>query len=111
MNMSMNKKKSTYIPANTSHRPNAVTMLAQRCWPILKQHWANDSCLLGCSMFVAGPDGSFDLVVARNSEVLGSNPGPVRYLSSTYTVLQAVQRPGVCGAVYSTVNYEEPLKL
>ena len=30
----------------------------------------------------ADADGSFDPVVARNSEVLGSNPGQVGYLSS-----------------------------
>ena len=27
-----------------------------------------------------------------------------------YIVLQTVQRPGVCSAVYDAVNYREPLK-
>ena len=27
-----------------------------------------------------------------------------------YTVLQTVQRPGVCSAAYGTVHYKEPLK-
>ena len=31
---------------------------------------------------LADPDGSFDAVVAQNSEVLGSNPGRFGYLSS-----------------------------
>ena len=31
-------------------------------------------------------------------------------LSCAYTLLQIVQRPGVCSAVYGTVHYKEPLK-
>ena len=27
-----------------------------------------------------------------------------------YTMIQTVQRPGVCSAVYDTVHYKEPLK-
>ena len=59
--------------------------------------------------------------------VLGkhSHPGPqiesywvrilvgsdVCYRGCTYTVLQTVQRPGLCSDVYGTVHYKEPLKL
>ena len=48
-------------------------------------------------------------VVTRNLEVLGSNPDRVGYVSSdcAYTVLQTVQRSGVCSAVYGTVYYKE----
>ena len=48
---------------------------------------------------------------------MASNPGRVRSLSSglciysVYTVLQSVQRPRVCSAIYSPVNYKERLKL
>ena len=46
-----------------------------------------------------------------NSNVLGSIPCRVGYLSSgAYTVLQTVQRPGVCRSVYGIiVNYKEQL--
>ena len=61
------------------------------------------------------PDVPFDTAVARNSVLLGSNPGRVRCLLSrfftSYTVFQTVQRPVVCGDVYCTVHYTDPLKL
>ena len=69
--------------------------------PALTQHWFNVSCLLG-----AGPNA--DLVVARNSEVIGFKSRPDR--GCAYTVLQTVQRSGVCSAVYGTVHYKESLK-
>ena len=43
------------------------------------------------------PDGSFGPVVARNSKVLGLNPG---HPGCAYTVLQTVQMPRVCSDVY-----------
>ena len=58
---------------------------------------------------VAGPDGSSGPVVARHSQVLGSNPGRVGCLS--YTGIQNVQRPGVYIVVYGTVYHKKPLKL
>ena len=63
-------------------------------------------------IILAGPDGSFGPVVARNAEVLGSNPGRVGCSSSSLCmiVLQTVQRPGVCSAVCGTVHYKMPLK-
>ena len=53
-------------------------------------------------------DDSFDPVVARNSEVLDSNPSSIAYLSSVcaYTVLKTIRKPGACNAVYDTVHYE-----
>ena len=53
----------------------------------------------------SGPDGSFNPVVAQNSKVLGSNPAgsDVCRGGCAYTVLQTVQRHGVCSAVYGTV--------
>ena len=65
------------------------------------------------SIILAGLDCSFGPVVARNAEVLGSNPGRVGCSSSSlciYTVLQTVQSLGVCCAVCGTVHYKEPLK-
>ena len=35
----------------------------------------------------------------------------VSHRGCSYTVLQTVQRHGVCSDVYSTVHYKEPLKL
>ena len=63
--------------------------------------------------FTTSPDDSFNPVVARNSEVLGSNPDRAGYLSSRlciYTVLQTVQMTGVCSDVYCTVHHKELLK-
>ena len=37
----------------------------------------------------------------------GSAPGR---RGCAYTLLQTVQRPGVCSAVYGTTHYKEPLK-
>ena len=61
--------------------------------------------------------GSFSPVMARNSEVLGSNSDRVRCLSSSpndrgcaYTVLLTVQRHGVCSAVYGTVHNKQHFK-
>ena len=59
----------------------------------------------------AGPDGSFVSTGACNLEVPGSNPGSdICHRGCAYTVLQTVQRPGVCSAAYGTVHYKEPLK-
>ena len=60
----------------------------------------------------AGPDGSFVSTRACNLEVPGSNPGraDISHRGCAYTVLQTVQRHGVCSAVYGTVHYKEPLK-
>ena len=64
------------------------------------------------NIILAGLDGSFGPVVARNAEVLGSNSGrwDARHRVCAYTVLQTVQRPGVCSAVCCAVHYKEPLK-
>ena len=64
------------------------------------------------NIILAGLDGSFGPVVARNADVLGSNPGrwDVRHRVCAYTVLQTLQKPGVCSAVCGTVHYKEPLK-
>ena len=40
--------------------------------------------------------------------LVGSN---VSHRGCAYTVLQTVQRHGVCSDVYGTMHYEEPLKL
>ena len=54
----------------------------------------------------AGLDGSFGPVVAQNSEVLGSNSGQIFVIFvDIYTVLETVQRYGVCGVVY-TLSYQ-----
>ena len=60
-------------------------------------------------MLSAGPDGSFVSTGACN---LGRIPvGPnICHRGCAYTVLQTVQRPGVCSDVYGTVHYKEPLK-
>ena len=49
--------------------------------------------------------------MARNSEVLGSNPVRVECLSPgcSYTVLQTVQRPGMCSVVYGMCTIKNPL--
>ena len=54
------------------------------------------------NIILAGPDDSFDPVVARNSEVLVLNPGhtDVCHRSCAYTVLQILQRSGVRSVVY-----------
>ena len=76
--------------------------------PTLYQHCCNVSCLLGMVHERAtGPDGSFNPVLARNSEVLGSNPD--RACACTVHV-QAVQIHGVYSAAYGSVHYKEPLK-
>ena len=70
------------------------------------------------NIILAGLDGSFGPVVARNAEVghwvqmRGSNPGrwDVRHRVCAYTELQTVQRPGMRSAVCGTVHYKEPLK-
>ena len=56
-------------------------------------------------------DGSFGPVVARNSEVLGSNTGlwDVWHRGCAYTMLQTVQRPRV-SSVHGIVHYEYPLQ-
>ena len=51
------------------------------------------------------PDGAFDPVVARNSEVLD-----IFHRGCAYTVLQTVQTSGVCSVAYGTVHHKEPLK-
>ena len=43
-------------------------------------------------VLMTGPGGSFDPVVARTSEVLGSNPGRVCYSGCAYTVFKTVFR-------------------
>ena len=53
-------------------------------------------------IIMAGLDGSFSPVVARNSDVC--------HRGCAYAVLQAVQRPGVRSAVYGIMHYKEPLK-
>ena len=60
----------------------------------------------------AVPVGSFVSTGACNLEVPGSNPARAGYFrrGCAYTVLQTVQRPGVCSAAYGTVHYKEPLK-
>ena len=56
-------------------------------------------------------DVSFSPAVARNSEVLASNSvRDVCHRRCVYTVLQPVQRNGMCSAVYGTAHWEEPLK-
>ena len=64
------------------------------------------------NIILAGLDGSFGPVLARNADVLSSNPGrwDVRHWVFAHRVLQTVQRPGVCSAVCVTVQYKEPLK-
>ena len=59
-----------------------------------------------------GPDGSFGPVVARNSRYRVRIPtgSDVCHRGCAYTVLQTVQMPVVCSAVYDTVHYKEPLK-
>ena len=47
-------------------------------------------------------------IVARNSEVLGSDLGRFGLGLCTYSVPRS--RPGECSAVYGTVYYKEPLK-
>ena len=51
-----------------------------RRWQTLKQHYVDVSCLLETELF------------------------------SEFEVLQTVQMPGVCSAVYDTVHYKDPLK-
>ena len=67
------------------------------------------------NIILAGPDGSFGPVVARNAWpekywVRIPVGWDVRYRICAYKVLQTVQKPGVCGAVCGTVDYEEPFK-
>ena len=64
--------------------------------------------------YVAGPDSLFGLIVARNSEVgayCARIPAwsDVGHKGFTHTMLQTVQRPGVCSVVYGVVHYNKPL--
>ena len=79
----------TCVPANTRHRANVGAMLAQRL-----RRWLNIGPTMGqCLVYtgiiwscrVAGPGCSFGPVVARSSEVLGSNPD-VCHRGCAYTV-------------------------
>ena len=81
--------------------------------PVVQKGWysaAGDADPLrtaACSLIqMAGPDGSFGPVVARNSEVSGSNPGWVGCLSLglSFTVFQTVNRHR--SAVYGTVHHK-----
>ena len=50
-------------------------------------------------------DDSFDPVVARYWVRFPTESG-ICHLSCAYTVLQTLQRPGMCSAVYGTVHYK-----
>ena len=59
---------------------------------------------------MTSPDGSFGPVVARNSEVLGSNRGRVGCLSSGLCIYSVPNCSNACSAVYDPVHDKEPLK-
>ena len=70
------------------------------------------SLLKGFTYSNASSYDSFNPLVARNSDVLGSNPGQVGYLSSRLCIYSApnCSKVGVYSDVYGTVHYNEPLK-
>ena len=61
------------------------------------------------NIILAGPDGSFGLVLARNPNVRipAGSDSDVCHRGCAYTVLQTVQRPGVCIVVHGTVRYKK----
>ena len=58
------------------------------------------------NIILAGPDGSFGSVVARNSNW----PDRMCVIKVVHTVLRTVQRPGMSSVVYVKKHYKEPLK-
>ena len=65
------------------------------------------------NIILAGPDDSFGPVVARNSEVLVSNPGHTGCVSSKLCIYSAPNSSKVWSAqccLWYTVHYKEPLK-
>ena len=67
------------------------------------------------NIILDSPDGSFGPVVARNSEVLVSNPGRVRCVSSRLCIYSAPNcskawSAQCCLWYYMYMHYKEPLK-
>ena len=60
---------------------------------------------------MAGPDGLYDPVMARNSEgVRIPVVSDACHRGCAYKVFQTVKMSGVCSAVHGTVHYKEHLK-
>ena len=64
----------------------------------------HSSLLKMCSTLLAGPDGSFDPVVARGTGFEFQTGSDVCHWGYATTELQNVLRPGVYSGVYSTVH-------
>ena len=78
------------FPSDTRRWPNADLMLGRRrsLWPNIIPTLFQCLCLLGCTLCSL-----FKI-----------------HRGCAYTVLQTVQMPGECSAIYGTVHYKEPLK-
>ena len=109
------KMERYYVPSNIIQWTNVKWMLD--AIPTLTRHWGNASCFLWYPfLFHFTPRGllRWHVRFSCGSKLKGTgfeSPAglDVCHRCCAYPVLQAVQRHGVCSAVYDTAHYKETL--